>query len=60
MHALDLLGEEVRLVAADVHHRQVDVAAAAQPAEVGRGDAMAHEIERERTVRSVGHGPLIL
>ena len=60
VHALDLLGEQVRLVAADVHHRQVHVAAAAQPREIGRGDAVAHEIEREGTIRSIGHGPSIL
>jgi hypothetical protein len=50
VHLLDLLGEEIGLVAADVHHRHVVVAAAAHALEVGLGDAVADEVKSERLV----------
>ena len=51
VHLLDLLGEQVGLVAADVHQRDVEVAAAAEAAEVRLRHAVAHEVERERPGR---------
>ena len=55
VHLLDLLGEQVGLVAADVHQRQVEVAAAAEAAEVGLRHAVADEVEGERAVGLVRH-----
>ena len=41
-------GEKVGLVATDIHHRNVQVTAAAEAAEVRLRDAVAHEVEGHR------------
>ncbi len=51
VHLLDLLGKEVCLVAPDVHHRNVQVATAAEAPKIRFRDAVAYEIERGMACR---------